>query len=69
MNWSMYAIDRSTHLKIVLVGLTAALLITAIGIALQQLNRGVDITTAQGPTIINAGAPIAFADRGASVIR
>ena len=38
MNWSMYTADRSTHLKIVSVGLAAALLIAVIGIAAQQLN-------------------------------
>ena len=38
MNWSMYTADRNTHLKIVVVGLTAALLIAVIGIATQQFN-------------------------------
>ena len=33
MNWSMYTADRTTHLKIVVVGLAAALLISVIGIA------------------------------------
>ena len=32
MNWSMYTADRTTHLKIVVVGLAAALLIAVIGI-------------------------------------
>ena len=69
MNWSMYTVDRSTHLKIVLVGLAAALLIAFIGIAAQQLNLGVDIMTAQGPTVIKAGAPVVFTDRSGSIIR
>ena len=33
MNWSMYTADRTTHLKIVVVGLTAALLMSVIGIS------------------------------------
>ena len=69
MNWSMYTADRSTHLKIVLVGVAAALLISAIGIAVQPLNLGIDITTAQGPAVIKAGAPAVFTDGGGSVIR
>ena len=69
MNWSMYTIDRSTHLKIVLVGLAAALLIAVIGIAVQQLNLGVDIMTAQAPTVIKAAGPVVFTDRSGSVIR
>jgi hypothetical protein len=41
MNWSMYTADRTTHLKIVVVGLLAAL-----GIATSELNLGTDIMTA-----------------------
>ena len=69
MNWSIYTADRTTHLKIVLVGLGAALLIAVIGIAVQQLNLGIDIMTAQGPTVIKAGAPVVFTDRSGPVIR
>lgn len=69
MNWSMYTADRATHLKIVLVGLAAALLIAVIGIAVQQLNLGIDIMTAQGPAVIKAGAPVVFTDRSGPVIR
>ena len=66
MNWSMFTADRATHLKIVVVGLSAALLISVIGIAGQQLNLGTDIMTAQGPTVIKAGAPVVFTDRSGS---
>ena len=69
MNWSMYTVDRITHLKIVVVGLTAALLISVIGIAAQQLNLGIDIMAAPGPTVIKAGAPMVFTDRKLPVIR
>jgi hypothetical protein len=69
MNWSMYTADRSTHLKIVSVGLAAALVIAVIGIAVQHLNLGIDIMTAQGPTVIKAGAPVVFTDRSGSMIR
>ena len=30
MNWSMYTADRSTHLKIVVVGLVAAILVSVL---------------------------------------
>ncbi len=63
MNWSMYTADRTTHLKIVVVGLAAALLIAVIGIAAQQFNLGTDILTAQAPTVIKAGGPVVFTDR------
>jgi hypothetical protein len=69
MNWSMYTADRNTHLKIVVVGLTAALLIAVIGIATQQLNRGIDVLTAQAPAVIKAGGPVVFTDRSGPIVR
>ena len=50
MNWSMYTTDSTTHLKIVVVGLSAALLISVMSIAGQQPNLGTDIMATQGPT-------------------
>ena len=50
MNWSMYNADRSTHLKVVVVGLAAALLIAVIGIAATHLILGSDVLTAQAPS-------------------
>jgi hypothetical protein len=69
MNWSMHTADRSTHLKIVVVGLLAALLIAVIGIAATELNLGTDIMTAQGTTVIKAGAPVVFTDRNGPSVR
>ena len=69
MNWSMYTADRTTHLKIVVVGLCAALLIAVIGISARELNLGVDIMTAQSPTVIKAGGPVVFTDRSGQTIR
>ena len=70
MNWSMYTADRTTHLKIVVVGLCAALLISVIAISAQQFNLGVDIMTAQGPQVYKAGVPVVVGRRdGAPTIR
>ncbi|MFZ1948783.1 MAG: hypothetical protein WCF66_12360 [Pseudolabrys sp.] len=69
MNWSIYTADRTTHLKIVVVGLLAALLISFIGIAASVLNRGTDLMTAQAPTVINARAPVIFTVRSGPVVR
>jgi hypothetical protein len=68
MNWSMYNADRSTHLKIVVVGLAAALLIAVIGISATQLNLGTDIMTAQAPTVIKAGGPVVYTNREGAII-
>ncbi len=69
MNWSMYTADRTTHLKIVVVGLVAAILIAVIGISARELNLGTDIMTAQAPTVIRAGAPVTFTGSAAPIIR
>jgi hypothetical protein len=69
MNWSIYTADRTTHLKIVVVGLLAALLISFIGIAASVVNRGTDIMTAQAPTVINAVTPVIFTDRSGPLVR
>jgi hypothetical protein len=69
MNWSIYTADRTTHLKIVVVGLAAALLISVIGISAQQLNLGTDILTAQNPSVIKAGGPVLFTNRAGPTIR
>ena len=63
MNWSMYTADRTTHLKIVVVGLCATLLIAVIGISARAYNLGTDIMAAQSPTLIKAGGPVVFTDR------
>lgn len=69
MNWSLYTADRSTHVKIVVVGLAAALLISVIGIAAHEVNLGTDILTAQNPTVIKAGEPVNFSGRSGPTIR
>ena len=69
MNWSLYTADRSTHLKIVVVGLVAALLVSVIGISAREFNLGTDILTAQAPTVIKAGGPVVYTDRNGSTIR
>jgi hypothetical protein len=69
MNWSLYTADRSTHLKIVVVGLSTALLMSVMGIAATEFNRGSDTMTAQVATVIRAGAPLVFTNRGGLVVR
>jgi len=69
MNWSMYTADRTTHLKIVVVGLAAALLIAVLGISARELNLGTDIMTAQAPTVFKAGGPVTITDRSGATIR
>ena len=69
MNWLMYTADRTTHLKIVMVSLAAALLMCVLGIAAQHLNRGTDILTAQAPIVTKAGGPVVFTERSGPVVR
>jgi hypothetical protein len=69
MNWSLHTANRTTHLKIVVVGLAAAIMIAVIGISARELNLGTDIMAAQTQTVIKAGGPIVFTDRSGPVVR
>ncbi len=69
MNWSMHTANRTTHLKIVVVGLAGAFMIALIGISARELNLGTDIMTAQTPTVIKAGGPVVFTDRSGPTVR
>jgi hypothetical protein len=69
MNWSLPTANRTTHLKIVVVGLAAAIMIAVIGISARELNLGTDIMAAQTQTVIKAGGPIVFTDRSGPVVR
>ena len=51
MNSSLYTADRTTHLKIVVVGLVAAILIAVIGVSARELNLGTDVMAAQPPPL------------------
>jgi len=69
MNSSLYTADRTTHLKIVVVGLVAAILIAVIGISARELNLGTDVMAAQTPGVIKAGGPVVLTDKVGSVVR
>jgi hypothetical protein len=69
MNWSLYTANRTTHLKIVVVGLAAAIMIAVIGISARELNLGTDILAAQSQTVIKAGGPVVFTDRSGPTVR
>jgi hypothetical protein len=69
MNWSLETADRATHLKIVVVGLSAALLVSLIGIAATEFNLGTDIMAANGPTVVKAGSPAVFTERNGPMVR
>lgn len=69
MNWSLYTADRTTHLKIVVVGLVAALLISAIGISAREFNLGTDVMSAQAPTVIKAHPATEFTARDSATMR
>jgi hypothetical protein len=66
VNHSIYSADRTTHLKIVVVGLIAAIMVVGVGISAR-----VD-TTDQGTQtahVIKAGKPVILTSSGATEIR
>ena len=61
MNYSLATADRTTHLKIVVVALVAAILVVAVGIAARVSSS--DTETARVRTqgvVVKAGAPVAY---------
>jgi hypothetical protein len=69
MNSSLYTADRATHLKIVVVGLSAALLVSVVGIAATKINNNSELMTARNAPVMRTGAPMIFTDRAGPVIR
>lgn len=71
MNYSLYSADRTTHVKVVVVALIAAMLVVGIGIAARISEP--DSTTprrmeAQIP-LIKAGGPVILTDSDSRLIR
>jgi hypothetical protein len=63
MNSTLYSADRVTHLKIVIVGLALATVITTLAVALRVSNPGPEIFASQAPSVV---APVTgFAAAGA----
>jgi hypothetical protein len=62
MNHSMYSADRTTHLKIVVVGLVCATVVAAIGIFAHVSD--VDLGTA---ALVKAGQPTAMSGHVAEI--
>jgi hypothetical protein len=62
MNYSLATADRTTHLKVVVVALVAAILVVAVGIAASVTSRDTETARVrtQGVVVVKAGAPVAY---------
>jgi hypothetical protein len=71
MNHSLATADRTTHLKVVIVALVAAIVVVTVGIAARV--TAMDTETArirtQGVVVIKAGAPAAYSRTDTPAIR
>jgi hypothetical protein len=69
-NSSMFTADRTTHLKIVVVALIAAILVAGIGVTARVADYGNGTTgmQASGPAL-KAGQPVTAATRDGITIR
>ena len=67
MNHSIHSADRSTHLKIVVVALVAAIAVAAFGISART---NADFTqTAQANHVMKAGKPVVITSSETSTVR
>lgn len=62
MNYSLATADRTTHLKVVVVALIAAILVVAGGIAARVTSIDTEIARirTQGVVVVKAGTPTAY---------
>ena len=67
MNHSIYSADRATHLKIVVVALVAAVVVTGLSISARLSN--VDDGYAQTASVIKADKPVAVTSSNTSMVR
>jgi hypothetical protein len=71
MNHSLATADRTTHLKVVIVALVAAIVVVTVGIAARV--TAMDTETArirtQGVVVIKAGAPATYTGTDTPAIR
>ena len=66
MNHSIYSADRTTHLKIVVVALVAAILVAGFGITARTSS---DEGFTQTAKVMKAGKPVAVTSSGNTVVR
>ena len=62
MNYSLATADRTTHLKVVVVALVAAILVVAVGIAARVTSADTETARVrtQGVVVVKAGTPTAY---------
>ena len=62
MNYSLTTADRTTHLKVVVVALVAAILVVAVGIAARVSSTDTETARVrtQGVVVVKAGTPAAY---------
>jgi hypothetical protein len=68
MNHSLHSADRSTHLKVVVVALVAAIAVVAVGISARVDQGPTAIARTQGP-VLKAGQPATFTRSETSAVR
>jgi hypothetical protein len=67
MNHSIYSADRATHLKIVVVALAAAVVVTGLSISARLSSS--DDGYAQTAHVIKAGKPVTVTSSNTSMVR
>ena len=70
MNFSLFTCDRTTHLKIVVVALVAAIVIAVVGINAHISDAsGLTAGAKTSGTVVKAGKPAVYSTRNESTIR
>ncbi len=69
MNHSLLTADRSTHLKIVVIALVAAIAVVAVGVTARVNEPGTATARIQDGPVVKAGKPATYTKSDDSAIR
>ena len=68
MNHSIYSADRTTHLKIVVVALVAAIVVAGFGISARSTSDE-GLTQTASARVLKAGKPVVITSSSSSIVR
>ncbi|TAK47043.1 MAG: hypothetical protein EPO23_12905 [Xanthobacteraceae bacterium] len=69
MNHSFYSADRATHLKILVIGVAAAMLVSVVGLSARMTSGEGISMQASGSAVIKADKPMVWTSNADSTIR
>lgn len=67
MNHSLVTADRTTHLKIVVLSLIAAIVVVLVGLTARLAETGTATARIEAPVVVKAGTPATYTSRATTI--